>query len=1006
MRSFHYFHFKESCEHCVLEGSAGQSRFSTIFVPINLFAMKRYSLLTLAVLALCCFPGLFAQTFQTFPHDPMGVKKAVLPNGFEVYLSEDHSLPSIFGAVVVKAGGKYDPKDATGMGHYLEHMLFKGTQTLGTTDYTKEKPYLDRIDSLYEVLGTTTDEAQRKALQAHINENAVAAAQFAIPNEFDRLLESIGSEGVNAFTDMEEIVYHNSFPPNQVEKWLDIYAERFQNPVFRLFQSELETVYEEKNRAMDDFGYALLRKFASTFYKNHPYGQQDVIGDTDHLKNPSLTKMYHYFNTYYVANNMALVMSGDFDAEKIFPLIAEKFGALKRGNVPAYPEYPEAAFKGREYVTGRYTPVKAGIMGFRTVPNGHPDEPALELAHHLLVNEGETGFLNILQLDHKVLAAFMMPYVYNDHGAGIIIVIPKLIGQSTEKAEALILAELTKLKQGEFTDQALQAAKLKLRIDFERSLENNYARGLHMADAFTQGQSWDKFVSYPQQIDAVTREQVMEVARKYYGPNYLMFESKMGFPKKEKLEKPGFVAPKPLEEAQSPYAQRFQRLPEQQPRARFVDLQKDFNVAELGTYSRLYHTANPLNGIFMLRVLYGAGTEWNPMLSEATAYMNLAGTETRSTDSLKRSFELLGCTYSFQATGNAVIVECTGPEEHMVESLQLLAELIWHPTVDDKKIENIYEDAKSDRKFEAKSVQEMGSAALQYALYGDQSPLVRRLSLKTIRSLTAQQLIDCLGKAMEYGVEVHYSGRKEPDWVAEALQTQFFKEHTPSHTAQYIVQPRTQYTTPTILFLERKDAIQTQLHFFKESLAFDRDKTWLVDGFNEYFGGSMAGLVFQEIREFRSLAYSAGARIHSPQLPDGHHLLRGYIGCQADKTIEAMTVMRDLIQSMPAKPDRIPSIRRAAEQSAYMARPNFRNLTETVRNWQRLGWTADPYSTKVGRYPTLTWDTLHPFYQSALVETGTPIVWVLTGDPKRIDQKELAKFGKVVWVKESAVARR
>ncbi|MEM7040294.1 MAG: insulinase family protein, partial [Bacteroidota bacterium] len=258
-------------------------------------------------------------------NDPLNVKKAVLDNGFEVYLIEDEHAPMIFGAVAVKAGGKYDPKDATGMGHYLEHMLFKGTTTLGTTDYTKEKVYLDKIDALYEDLGKTTEPEKRKAIQKKINEEAVAAAEYAIPNELDRLLASIGSKGVNAFTTAEMIVYHNSFPSNQVEKWLDIYAHRFQNPVFRLFQSELETVYEEKNRAMDDFTRPLFERFQKSLFKNHPYGQQSVLGETDHLKNPSLMKMYAYFNKYYVANNMALVLSGDFDAEEVMPVIKAKF---------------------------------------------------------------------------------------------------------------------------------------------------------------------------------------------------------------------------------------------------------------------------------------------------------------------------------------------------------------------------------------------------------------------------------------------------------------------------------------------------------------------------------------------------------------------------------------------------------------------------------------------------------------------------------------------------------
>ncbi|MFN8394055.1 MAG: insulinase family protein [Bacteroidia bacterium] len=937
------------------------------------------------------------------PRPTTEVTKTVLPNGFEVYLHEDHTSPSIFGAVAVKAGGKYDPKDATGMGHYLEHMLFKGTTIMGTSNYAQEKPYLDKIDGLYEELGKTTDPTQRSAIQKQINENAVAAAAFAIPNELDRMLESIGSEGVNAFTNVEQIVYHNSFPPNQVEKWLDIYAARFQNPVFRLFQSELETVYEEKNRAMDEFTYAIYRKVSTAFFKNHPYGQQDILGETDHLKNPSLTKMYEYFNTYYVANNMALVMSGDFNTKAVLPMIEKKFGVLKPGEVPKYPEYPEAPFNGREYISGKYTPVKAGILGFRTAPNGHPDGPVLDIVNHLLFNSGETGLLNKLQLDHKVLAVIMIPMTFNDHGGNWIAVIPKIIGQSTENAEGLVLAELAKLRQGQFSDAALQAAKLKLDIQFERNLESNNNFGLLMADAFIQGRSWKDVVSYPDRIGSVTKEQVIAAANKYYGPNYLMFESKMGFPKKEKLEKPGFVAPKPAKEAVSEYGQHFQALGEEPSKPRFVDFRADLTTVNLGPNALLFHVENPIDEIFEYKIRWGVGTSTYPILTQAAEYMNLVGAGSMSTDSLKRSMEVIGCEYTLDAEPNYTVLECSGPEKYLAESLKLLAQLITSPAKDDKQIETIEDGAKSERKFEGRSLQSVGEIAFRYALYGANSINLKRLNLKQIKALSAAELITAFTKAIDVAVEVHYSGRKQSNTVAELFRNTFFMGKYPSQSAQYVDHPITQYKEPTVVFLERGDAIQTQLYFMKDGPKFSREIAWMVDCFNEYFGGSMAGLVFQEIREFRSLAYTARARILAPQVPDRNYQVRGYIGCQADKTIEAMTVMNDLLLKMPAKPERIPTILKSAQQSTTMARPAFRTLTQTVVDWRRLGYTTDPSADKYSQYAGLTWEALEKFYHEQIQSSGSPVVWVLTGDPKRIGADQLSKFGKVIRIKESDV---
>ena len=142
-----------------------------------------------------------------------------LRNGMTVILNEDHNESSVFGAIAVKGGGKQDPKDATGIAHYLEHMLFKGTSELGTVDYEVEKVLLDSIEILYDQLGTISNNDQRLSIQKKINKLNVKASEYAIPNEFDRLVESIGGTGVNAFTNDDMIVYISSFPGHQINKW-------------------------------------------------------------------------------------------------------------------------------------------------------------------------------------------------------------------------------------------------------------------------------------------------------------------------------------------------------------------------------------------------------------------------------------------------------------------------------------------------------------------------------------------------------------------------------------------------------------------------------------------------------------------------------------------------------------------------------------------------------------------------------------------------------------------
>ena len=350
-------------------------------------------------------------------YNPLEVHTYTLDNGLTVYLNEDHNTTSVFGAVAIRGGGKRDPQDATGIAHYLEHLLFKGTDEMGTVNYEKEKVFLDSIQVKYDELGATTDETKRLVIQGEINRLSVKAGEFAIPNEFDRLLEGMGGAWINAFTSNDAIVYLNKFPGNQIGKWLEVYSHRFMNPVFRLFQSELETVYEEKNRAMDNMFRNLFATYLKYFFKEHPYGQQTVLGSVEHLKNPSLTKMREYYDTYYVANNMALILTGDIYPDEILPLIEEKFGIWKSGEIPAPIDIMEQSFDGREKISRRMTPIKIGFMGYRTVPIGHDDEGALALSLQLLTNESKTGLIDELVVERKIMeaGAFNMDFV--DMGA-------------------------------------------------------------------------------------------------------------------------------------------------------------------------------------------------------------------------------------------------------------------------------------------------------------------------------------------------------------------------------------------------------------------------------------------------------------------------------------------------------------------------------------------------------------------------------------------------------------
>ncbi len=916
------------------------------------------------------------------------VEKYTLSNGLTVYLNEDHNLPSVYGGVAVNAGGKYDPADNTGMGHYLEHMLFKGTETMGTVDFQKEKPYLDRINRLYDSLGMTKDEEQRKKIQLLINETGIKAAEYAVPNDMDRLLKSFGSTGVNAFTAFELIFYHNTFPANEMEKWLTMYSDRFQNPVFRLFQSELEVVYEEKNRGQDNMGTAIFETFLSSFFKKHPYGQS-IIGKTEHLKNPSLNKMYEYYNTYYVPNNMALILCGDFDSEAIKPLIEKKFGGWKRKELPVFNAPKEDPFKGKEIINARLSPVKIGIVGYRSVPNGHPDQFGMEVVSHLLSNGNQTGLLDKLTTDRKLMVAQTFPLQLNDEGAYIVIMVPKIVGQSLKKAEGLILEEMNKIKKGNFSLAQLNAAKQQLKMQFYRNLEENESRGVQIANLFTQKMEWETYLNYPQMIDRLTQEDIVRIANQYLGENYLKLNSKMGFPKKDKLNKPEFKPVIPKDGLSSEYANNFKKIPSGKIKEPFIQFDKDISLTK-SVGEGLYYVQNPVNDIYSLTIRYKTGFLKNRNLSKVAEYLNLAGAESLPFLRFKTQLDSLGCSINFAAGEEDFEVEIEGIENNFPAAIALVGNMMKSPEINETKIKNLVNNAQFEPRLFKREKEQIGVALRDYAMYGEKSSYLNRLTLKEIKALTASLLVEDWKKVMSEKPEFHYVGRMPEKEVVKLVMENIPAAGKSSSEEEKVLMPCTENT---ILMLDDKKARQSHIWFYIPGNDYHINDEYQMDAFNSYFGGDMSALMFQEIREFRSLAYATRGTYSKPPKASQKGYFAGYIGCQGDKTLEAIQTLQEMLVNLPQKPDRMEAIRSGLIAKIPSNKPEFRALIPTLRRWQEFGYKEDPSIAKSHGYPNLTFQDIVQFYNNNL--KGKPMIITIVGDKSKFDLDKLQKFGKI-----------
>ena len=293
------------------------------------------------------FLPLVAREYVTVPGDMMQTRIYTLDNGLKVYLSVNNEKPRIQTYIAVRTGSKNDPAETTGLAHYLEHLMFKGTKQFGTNNAEAEAPLLAEIELRYEAYRRLTDPEARRQAYHEIDSVSQLAAKYFIPNEYDKLMAAIGAEGTNAYTSNDVTCYTEDIPSNEIENWAKIQSDRFQNMVIRGFHTELEAVYEEYNIGLSSDG----RKLYATAYKmlwpNHPYGLQTTIGTQEHLKNPSITNIKNYFNKWYRPNNVAICMAGDLDPDKTIAIIEKYFSSWEPGADVASQGYDGYRTRGR-----------------------------------------------------------------------------------------------------------------------------------------------------------------------------------------------------------------------------------------------------------------------------------------------------------------------------------------------------------------------------------------------------------------------------------------------------------------------------------------------------------------------------------------------------------------------------------------------------------------------------------------------------------------------------------
>ena len=957
--------------------------------------MKRLSLFSLVC-------GLVVMLAGAQVNPALQVQELELSNGMKVWLNVDHSQPKVFGAVVVNAGAVDCPD--TGIAHYFEHIMFKGTDELGTVDYAAEKVYLDSISMKYDELSRTSDPKARTAIQHDINQLNIKASQYAIPNEFNRLITKYGGSELNAGTSYDFTFYHNTFSPQFIEQWCELNSHRLIHPVFRLFQGELETVYEEKNMYSDDPASMMLEQISSKFLAGTPYAYP-IIGSTANLKNPRQSDMEAFYKKYYVASNMGLVLSGDINPTTLLPVLERTFGQLERGVKPVREKITAPAIVGQPVEKFLFPMPIIGMsaMVFRGPTDYDADAPAMKVALTLLNNDNSTGLLDELTNKNRVYLAMAQTMGMNQTSALAVMVVPKLLCK-VKTAENLCLEQIEKLKNGDFTDEQLQAVKRQLARDHEKELETITGRSELMVAAMSAGVSWEDYMKLSSRTGDITRDDVTRVATKYFTDNFYRFHKKNGRCPVEQIAKPEYTPVKPQHSGEkSAYARRLEQIPVNDVAPRMLDFERDAAKVKMPGGGTLYVGPNPLNDYFTLTISFHKGTLQDKWLETAADYVSQLGTDSLDVKELGAAMQRLGAVMKVTASEQSTVIGLRGEDRNLEATLQVLSHFLDKMKADEEKLDAMKDAAGPDEKSFWSDNSEVFAALASKVMRGDRSSYLTRVTGKELKKVKAADLIASFKQLYDCRCDISYVGSLAGSQVADMLTRQLPQiGGTLENPMQeiYMMTPQ----EPTVYIFDMPKSRQTILGLYRPltDVTTNRDKACL-EMWGEYFGGGMSSVLFQEVREFRSMAYAAQGMALSPSLahvagPCGYV---SFVATQGDKSMQAIQLLDTLINDMPMNVENLMVARQSLLSDINNSYPTFRGKPYMISLMERNGYTADEHMSLAEQLPSLTQADIEAFYDMHI--KGQPCQLMIVGDVKKLDLKALARFGNIVKVKKDDI---
>ncbi|MBC7450766.1 MAG: insulinase family protein, partial [Cytophagales bacterium] len=626
-----------------------------------------------------------------------------------------------------------------------------------------------------------------------------------------------------------------------------------------------------------------------------------------------------------------------------------------------------------------------------SVPKDPTFRSKLKMIQMMLTN-GQAGLMDLnLNQAQKAMGAYAYDVPFKDYSMFMLGAKP-IAGQTLEELEPLLLNQISELKHGNFDEWLVKAVVNDYKMSTMLQYESNRARADAFVDAFIWGLDWKDYLEDVNTFQKMTKADIQQFCTHYFSSNYVVVYKRKGVDSTiQKVLKPKISAVPVNRESQSEFYKKIFSIPSPALLPVFVDYKKEITKDSIKTLPLLYKK-NTENGLFTLQYSWTLDRKYDPIYGLMVTYLDYLGSSSHSAEQLKEEFYKLGCSYSFHIAANELSISLSGLQENFPKALALLESSIRTMKPDTAALNQIKENTlktRSDNKFSKDII--LRSALAGYAKYEGVNPFTNIIPEAKLKTLSSEEVLSNFYALYQRPHKVIYYGPGELKTVKSVVGKLHKVKILPYSTTMQIYS----YKAPTTnnVYWVNYDMVQAEVLLVSRSVDFIKELIPDLYLYNEYFGGSMGSLVFQEMRESRALAYSVKSTFDIPYMPSDPYYSNSYIGTQADKIHEALDGMIDLIENMPESDLLFANSRISILETIASQRVTKLAVLSEYEKSLRMGYSTDIRKAIYDSVSTMTFMDMREFQQTYI--KGKPRTILIVGSKEKIDFNSLSQYGEV-----------